>query len=447
MNNNNDNIPQRGRPKKKAAFFGASNNNLYADAELFGYNYDVNDEERANTGRQVDGSYYYGYKPYAYCEERDGMDVAGYEYGDGYTDGQYYDDGHNGNGNVNVSNGMDGTMSNTISNTISNMNNGMDSGMDMSSMNTMSNGMSNTMNMNNMNMNDISNGMNMNSNMNNTMNTISNTIGNTMNTMSMSNTMSNMNMNTMPSINSTMNNTISNTNMNMNNMNMNNMNMSNMNNTMNTNMNTMQGVNGMQDMLMGQDASTYINPWMNKKKRKNNPLLWQYIKQHQEFYPGIMHPSKYSSLDFVQGMNRTQKMYLGSIRRMPIMEKNNSNTILPLYLNSASILENSVHYAEFVRVSRSFFARIKGIDYENVTVQQLKNIMKEFGLNHTGKKIDLIERVKNTKDIIGEKMRSGKVEEKKVVKDVVKGMSDGSGTGNGNTGSTDGTDDMSSLFF
>lgn len=167
----------------------------------------------------------------------------------------------------------------------------------------------------------------------------------------------------------------------------------------------------MNDMFMNQE-NAYINPWMNKKKRKNNPLLWQYIKQHQDFYPGIMHPSKYSSLDFIQGMNKTQKMYLGSIKRMPIIEKNNSNSILPLYLNSASILENSMHHTEFMRVSKSFFARIKNLDYENVTVQQLKNIMKEFGLNHTGKKIDLIERVKSTKDLISEKLKEEKVERK-----------------------------------
>ncbi|ELQ76544.1 putative DNA-binding SAP protein [Trachipleistophora hominis] len=167
----------------------------------------------------------------------------------------------------------------------------------------------------------------------------------------------------------------------------------------------------MNEMFMGHE-NAYINPWMNKKKRKNNPLLWQYIKQHQDFYPGIMHPSKYSSLDFVQGMNKTQKMYLGSIKRMPIIEKNNSNSILPLYLNSASILENSMHHTEFMRVSKSFFARIKNLDYENVTVQQLKNIMKEFGLNHTGKKIDLIERVKSTKVLIGEKLKEEKADKK-----------------------------------
>lgn len=133
------------------------------------------------------------------------------------------------------------------------------------------------------------------------------------------------------------------------------------------------------DMFMSAETP-YINPWMNKKKRKNNPLLWQYIKQHQEFYSGIMHPSKYSSLDFIQGMNKTQKMYLGSIKRMPVAEKNNTNKILPLCLNSTSILENSVQNGEFMRVSKSFYERIKDLDYENVTVQQLKNIMKEFGV-------------------------------------------------------------------
>lgn len=48
------------------------------------------------------------------------------------------------------------------------------------------------------------------------------------------------------------------------------------------------------------NALLALNPWLNKKKRKNNPLLWQYIKQNNNVGNSfIMHPSKYSSLDFV----------------------------------------------------------------------------------------------------------------------------------------------------
>ncbi|KCZ74099.1 hypothetical protein H311_04939, partial [Anncaliia algerae PRA109] len=40
--------------------------------------------------------------------------------------------------------------------------------------------------------------------------------------------------------------------------------------------------------------------WVNRKKRKNNPLLWQYINQ------SFVHPSKLSSVDYVQ------KRFLGT---------------------------------------------------------------------------------------------------------------------------------------
>lgn len=151
----------------------------------------------------------------------------------------------------------------------------------------------------------------------------------------------------------------------------------------------------------------FINSWMNKKKRKNNPLLWQYIKQHEDFYPGIIHPSKYSSLDFIKN---GKKMYLGTIKTNNINDKPNNNSILPLYLNSATVLDN--HFQEFQRVSNNFIDSVKDLDYENVTVQQLKFIMKEFGLNHAGKKQELIERVKHTLRVIKSKGREEKKEEK-----------------------------------
>lgn len=118
--------------------------------------------------------------------------------------------------------------------------------------------------------------------------------------------------------------------------------------------------------------------WVNRKKRKNNPLLWQYINQS-----GFVHPSRYSSLDYVH-----KKMYLGTITQVPV-EKNN-HQILPLFLNSATST------AEFVRIGEIFLERTKGLNYDNVTVMQLKNLMKEFGLCHNGKKSELIERVKAT---------------------------------------------------
>lgn len=57
--------------------------------------------------------------------------------------------------------------------------------------------------------------------------------------------------------------------------------------------------------LMTRRKFSSYNPWLNKKKRKNNPLLWQYIKQNNDFNNSfIMHPSKYSSVDFVLAKNQ-----------------------------------------------------------------------------------------------------------------------------------------------
>lgn len=149
-------------------------------------------------------------------------------------------------------------------------------------------------------------------------------------------------------------------------------------------------------------------PWMNRKKRKNNPLLWQYIKNNQTFHPGIIHPSKYSSIDFIQG--DSQKMYLGSVRR-PV-EKSSGNSVLPLFLSSEKESD------EFLGVVQNFRSSVDELDFDNVTVQQLKNLMKEFGLNHTGKKNELIERLQSIlKKIDKKEDKPEEIPEKKDVDD------------------------------
>jgi hypothetical protein len=151
----------------------------------------------------------------------------------------------------------------------------------------------------------------------------------------------------------------------------------------------------------------HSGPWMNRKKRKNNPLLWQYIKTNQTFHPNVIHPSKYSSLDFIQGNDAGQKTYLGAIKRTP-PEKDNSNSILPLFLSS-----NKEMTEDFKSVIQNFKSAFSALDFSNVTVHQLKNLMKEFGLNHTGKKNELIERLQNTlKKIDGREEEGARVLEK-----------------------------------
>lgn len=137
------------------------------------------------------------------------------------------------------------------------------------------------------------------------------------------------------------------------------------------------------------DVPVQNNAWMNRKKRKSNPLLWQYIKSNQGLHPGIVHPSKYSSLDFIQGVDDSQKMYLGTMRKSS-PERSNGNSIFPLFLNS-----NKGVTDEFKEVVQNFKDSVSELDFNNVTVQQLKSLMKEFGLNHTGKKNELIERLQD----------------------------------------------------
>jgi len=145
------------------------------------------------------------------------------------------------------------------------------------------------------------------------------------------------------------------------------------------------------------DSAMQGSAWMNRKKRRNNPLMWQYIKTNQTFYPSIVHPSKYSSLDFVQGMEDNQRMCLGGLRRASA-EKDNGNSAFPLFLNSSKASPN-----EFKEVIHNFKRSVSELDFNNVTVQQLKGLMKEFGLNYSGKKNELIERLQEILVKIDEK--------------------------------------------
>ncbi|EJW03867.1 hypothetical protein EDEG_01838 [Edhazardia aedis USNM 41457] len=156
------------------------------------------------------------------------------------------------------------------------------------------------------------------------------------------------------------------------------------------------------------------NPWLNRKKRKGNPLLWQFMQQNKDFHPGLVHPSKYSSVEYVQGIDKSQKMFIGCVKRQQTFpDKNVPNyTVLPLFLNSTSYFEGHMQTQEFEKISRIFLDKTRNLDYENITVQQLKTLMKEFGLNHTGKKIDLIDRVKVSIQTIKRKLNErGKCKE------------------------------------
>nr|AHW68387.1 hypothetical protein NP_07D02 [Nosema pernyi] len=145
-------------------------------------------------------------------------------------------------------------------------------------------------------------------------------------------------------------------------------------------------------------------PWYSRKKRKTNPLLWQYSRNANNSGQAVMHPSKYSSLDYIQG-TETNTMPFHSPKRMQ-PERDPNNTVLALFLSSNKELTD-----EFKDVVNNFKQNIREIDFTNVTVQQLKIFMKKFGLNHTGKKNELIDRLKNTLHRIDSKCTGKKTTE------------------------------------
>lgn len=89
-----------------------------------------------------------------------------------------------------------------------------------------------------------------------------------------------------------------------------------------------------------------------KKRRRLNSSSWS------SYFPAF-HPSKLSSFEFVHGTVKNESM-----------SKNEENMV------------------------DSLKKYVKNIDFDNITVLELKNIMKEYGLNANGKKKEMIDKIK-----------------------------------------------------
>ncbi|KAI5192317.1 hypothetical protein NEMIN01_1946 [Nematocida minor] len=141
------------------------------------------------------------------------------------------------------------------------------------------------------------------------------------------------------------------------------------------------------------EQMSYIDAWYTKKRRRPYVAPWSYVPEDKSgMYEQDIAP--YMSR---KPETKKQKMCLGVMKKpAPMTEKSTLNSILPLYLNSTTSFEGPSQKKEFLKISDSFMNRVSGIDYDALTVQQLKSIMKEFGLSYTGKKHELINRIQQT---------------------------------------------------
>ncbi|KAI5179746.1 hypothetical protein NEOKW01_0209 [Nematocida sp. AWRm80] len=163
------------------------------------------------------------------------------------------------------------------------------------------------------------------------------------------------------------------------------------------------------NLLETREAPTHIEAWT-KKKRRTVPHPWSsFVSQDKVISQGMSSPSYMnSSCPSITGP-KTQKLCLGILKKPYIThEKSTLNSILPLYLNATTSFEGPLQKMEFLKISHNFIEKVDGIDYDALTVQQLKGIMKEFGLNYTGKKQELITRIQQTyQKIIQKQQKEG----------------------------------------
>lgn len=118
-----------------------------------------------------------------------------------------------------------------------------------------------------------------------------------------------------------------------------------------------------------------------------NPNAYNRVKRRRKLnsntciYTGgkMMHPSQLSSIDYVFGSlnSETQGGY-------------GSNEY---YDSPLGMLSPDKGKGEATRSTESFKKKVNSIDFDNITVLELKSLMKNFGVNPNGKKQEMIERL------------------------------------------------------
>lgn len=111
-----------------------------------------------------------------------------------------------------------------------------------------------------------------------------------------------------------------------------------------------------------------------KKRRRLNSSTWNLGDSLS-----MVHPSRLSSLEFVSGCS------MGGSPHVP------GCASLPLILNASGEM-----MPEGMGVAHRFKKMAESMDFSNITVFQLKQLMRDYGLSHAGKKNDLIDRIKST---------------------------------------------------
>lgn len=118
-----------------------------------------------------------------------------------------------------------------------------------------------------------------------------------------------------------------------------------------------------------EDRELYtLHAWFNRKRRRNGPLLYNRNNYKSNFYRAD-HPSKYSSYTYIQGLGKEEiledKLILGSKKEKDISDKELAECL-----------------------------RLDSIDLDSTTINQIRNIINERGIKYTGKKTDLLVKLK-----------------------------------------------------
>lgn len=173
-----------------------------------------------------------------------------------------------------------------------------------------------------------------------------------------------------------------------------------------------------------QDNRHYLNGKQLEKKLENSgPLYYSELKRNHSretgtdpllfrnpaFFQSNFNPNAYNRVKRRRRLNSSTFSCRGGVMLSPSKLSSIEYVFGNMNTDLRSPMQNmqspNRHCIETARSLEAFKRKIDSIDFENVTVLELKNFLKDFGINPSGKKQEMIERLQRKLKELGGEVR------------------------------------------
>lgn len=135
------------------------------------------------------------------------------------------------------------------------------------------------------------------------------------------------------------------------------------------------------------------------KKKRDSPLVTHYLNSIQDPYTiDLIKNDSNPKVPIPKSLHLTSESSCEQPLKFPFIFNLNPDGTLDSV--TVSIDTQSSFWTNLKDSFHSFLHITSTIDYETITVTELKTILKKFGLNTSGKKIILVEKLKKIREIL-----------------------------------------------